>query len=238
MLGLEYGNHEKKISQFIGCRDAVNAETSHVENLMHFSLYKAIQPRELMLKKWSYFMALIMNLIMLFSMEQNRAGSNSYVNGRNRPTFKYMHREVTTTMTVLGVVQLVTSSVVLALTLVVRAPLIFRKLEMARGKRLQLKWREENIKGASPGYAAARIAKEQLVLIRSTFTSVTMFTVTLLVFFGVVMVSTYDDRAPQVTLRAALLYGVLGLCTFSWSKAWRSYFGVANHHFGLGYCFW
>ena len=108
-----YGNHEKKVNQFIACRDAVSAETSHVENLMHFRLYNFVQPREQALKKASYLVALITNLIMLFSMEQTRGHAS-------KPVFKYLPTHVKLAMECLGFVQLTTSSIVVLLTLVVR----------------------------------------------------------------------------------------------------------------------
>jgi len=101
---------------------------------------------------------------------------------------------------------------------------------------MQAVWRAKNMKDIAN--QATKYAAEQLEAMRTTFASVLVGTVTTLVFFSVVMVATYDERTPQWTLRKALLFGVLGVCGFSWSKALREYFGSANHRFGLGYCFW
>jgi hypothetical protein len=116
---IDYTSDDKK-QLFAKEADNLYDQLQHYEKLHEYEVYRLLAGKRLArLKKGSYYLALMMNFVMLISLEK----SNGFSNTVYKP-FYMEHIQLG-----LGLVQVVTSCLVLFFLLSERAPLVYKKME-------------------------------------------------------------------------------------------------------------
>ena len=116
LQSLSFGS-ENRLAQFVDGSQHLDEELRHIELLNGFWFYNVIRPYIPLFKKASFALALLMNLVMLTSLQHGFDGK-SYV---------YAPENMEISMTVFGCTQLILSVLVVLFMLVVRAPLVYQK---------------------------------------------------------------------------------------------------------------
>lgn len=115
---IDYTSDDKK-QNFVKEAEALYDQLQHYEKLHEFAGYRMLAGKRLgWLKGGSYYLALLMNFIMLISLEKN------YDAGPKYEPYYMEHIQLA-----LGLVQVCTSSLVLFFLLSERAPLVYKKME-------------------------------------------------------------------------------------------------------------
>jgi hypothetical protein len=116
MLRITKFGDEERLRDFAKLADNVKDKMQHKEYLQNFLLYRGVGVYVPLLKKGSYYLALMMNFIMLVSLERTPGQGQ-----------KYSPLYMETVQLTLGIIQIITSSMVLTYLLTNRAPIVYKR---------------------------------------------------------------------------------------------------------------
>jgi hypothetical protein len=118
---------DDKVDEFLEGVHELQTELKHFEYLNRFGFYRYVGQNLDSLKTASFALALMMNFIMVISLEKGYTASGM-------TTRDYSPAYMKTVQQSLGIVQLVTSCLVLAFKLINLAPLVYKKVVLRRKK--------------------------------------------------------------------------------------------------------
>jgi hypothetical protein len=117
---IDYTSDDKK-QNFVKEADVLFDQLQHYEELHEYDMYKMLAGKRLKyMKKGSYYLALMMNFIMLISLEKSTVSFDEPV-AYNPPYMRHIQMG-------LGLVQVITSTMILGFLLSERAPLVYKKM--------------------------------------------------------------------------------------------------------------
>jgi hypothetical protein len=123
---------EDKVRDLLKKAEELGETLLHYENLNSNSIYRMLGTRVEELKHWSFALALMMNFIMLISLQRG----TSYVSSASDEPF-YEPAYMEQVQFSLGILQVITAALVLIFLLLNRAPLVYKKL-VRESRRLEL----------------------------------------------------------------------------------------------------
>jgi hypothetical protein len=214
---------DDRVRDFLQFVNPVTDETQHLEALNEFRWYRSLGRRLQFFKSLSFFLALLMNFIMLVALrKENRAGGK----------FEYVYTPpaMRSYQQTLGLIQVLTSTAVLCFLLLNRGPLVYKK--MLRIKRnTDQTFDPSSFKSSTE---VAKMAKRRIKELKDAFMPWISGAVALCIFYTLLW-------AAHPTMSIGYLFGVIGASGVIWGlKGFRQYWSdpaIARLAFPLSFVY-
>jgi hypothetical protein len=202
---------DDRVRDFLALADQITDETQHLEALNEYMWYKGLGRRLRLFKSISFFLALLMNFIMLVSLVKvNTPGGGI--------AFEYHPPVMRTYQEILGSIQVLTSSAVLCFLLINRGPLVHKKL-------MRIKRNADSSIDLGAMLSPAEIAKmtqKRILELKQAFMPWFSGAAALCVFYMLLW-------AAHPSMSVSYLFGLLAFSGVIWGlKGFRQYWSDPN----------